>query len=71
MPLTNIIISMFPCHDCLCQDSCNGKLFGAFHRHDQAKAVDILIKDLKVFAAFNAGIFRELTQLLPLENFRY
>lgn len=42
-----------------------------FVRHDRAKAVDILVKDLKVFATFNEELFKEITQLLTLENFRY
>jgi hypothetical protein len=33
--------------------------------------VDILVKDLKVFATFNEELFKEITQLLTLENFRY
>jgi hypothetical protein len=40
-------------------------------RRDRAKAVEILVKDLKVFAAFNEELFKEITQLLTLENFRY
>ena len=40
-------------------------------RHDRAKAVDILVKDLKVFSAFNEDLFKEITQLLTLDNFRY
>lgn len=28
------------------------------------------MKDLKVFAAFNEELFKEITQLLTLENFR-
>lgn len=32
--------------------------------------MDILVKDLKVFAAFNEDLFKEITQLLTLENFR-
>ena len=40
-------------------------------RRDRAKAVDILVKDLKVFAAFNEELFKEITQLLTLDNFRY
>lgn len=42
-----------------------------FCRHDRAKAVEILVKDLKVFSAFNEDLFKEITQLLTLENFRY
>ncbi|KAJ0016560.1 hypothetical protein Pint_12170 [Pistacia integerrima] len=37
---------------------------------DLAKGVDILVKDLKVFAVFNEELFKEITQLLTLENFR-
>lgn len=33
--------------------------------------MDILVKDLKVFSAFNEELFKEITQLLTLENFRY
>lgn len=39
-------------------------------RHDRAKAVEILAKDLKVFATFNEELYKEITQLLTLENFR-
>lgn len=39
-------------------------------RHDRAKAVEILVKDLKVFSTFNEELFKEITQLLTLENFR-
>jgi hypothetical protein len=42
-----------------------------FGRHDRARAVEILVKDLKVFASFNEELFKEITQLLTLENFRY
>ncbi|KAL3745216.1 hypothetical protein ACJRO7_014347 [Eucalyptus globulus] len=38
-------------------------------KRDRAKAVEILVKDLKVFAAFNDDLFK--AQLLTLENFRY
>ncbi|KAF5961887.1 hypothetical protein HYC85_003096 [Camellia sinensis] len=37
---------------------------------DRAKAVDVLVKDLKVFSTFNEDLFKEITQLLTLENFR-
>lgn len=40
-------------------------------RQDRAKAVEILVKDLKVFASFNEELFKEITQLLTLDNFRY
>jgi len=42
-----------------------------YRRQDRAKAVEILVKDLKVFAAFNEELFKEITQLLTLDNFRY
>lgn len=46
-------------------------MYKMFCRHDRSKAVDILVKDLKVFATFNEELFKEITQLLTLENFRY
>ncbi|CAM0880713.1 unnamed protein product [Alopecurus aequalis] len=46
------------------------KYLEALDRHDRAKAVDILVKDLKVFSTFNEELFKEITQLLTLENFR-
>lgn len=39
-------------------------------RQDRSKAVEILVKDLKVFASFNEDLFKEITQLLTLDNFR-
>ncbi|KAI3700905.1 hypothetical protein L2E82_45546 [Cichorium intybus] len=42
----------------------------ALDRNDRAKAVEILVKDLKVFSTFNEELFKEITQLLTLENFR-
>lgn len=39
-------------------------------RQDRARAVDILVKDLKVFSSFNEELYKEITQLLTLENFR-
>lgn len=35
------------------------------------KAVEILVNDLKVFSSFNEELFKEITQLLTLDNFRY
>lgn len=46
------------------------KYLEALDKHDRPKAVDILIKDLKVFSSFNEELFKEITQLLTLENFR-
>lgn len=33
--------------------------------------MEILVKDLKVFASFNEDLFKEITQLLTMENFRF
>ncbi|GAV60959.1 WD40 domain-containing protein [Cephalotus follicularis] len=46
------------------------KYLEALDKHDRSKAVEILVKDLKVFATFNEELFKEITQLLTLENFR-
>ncbi|GKV04869.1 hypothetical protein SLEP1_g16967 [Rubroshorea leprosula] len=46
------------------------KYLEALDRHDRAKAVEILVKDLKVFSTFNEELYKETTQLLTLENFR-
>ncbi|KAL9272468.1 Topless-related protein [Drosera capensis] len=46
------------------------KYLKALDRRDRAKAVDILVKDMKIFSAFNEELFMEITQLLTLENFR-
>uniref|UniRef100_A0A5B7ANF3 Putative topless-related protein 4 isoform X1 n=1 Tax=Davidia involucrata TaxID=16924 RepID=A0A5B7ANF3_DAVIN len=46
------------------------KYLEALDKKDRAKAVEILVKDLRVFAAFNEDLFKEITQLLTLENFR-
>ncbi|KAF8400581.1 hypothetical protein HHK36_013880 [Tetracentron sinense] len=46
------------------------KYLEALDKHDRSKAVDILVKDLRVFASFNEELFKEITQLLTLENFR-
>ncbi|XVE62238.1 hypothetical protein DITRI_Ditri06bG0102000 [Diplodiscus trichospermus] len=46
------------------------KYLEALDRQDRAKAVEILVKDLKVFASFNEELFKEITQLLTLDNFR-
>jgi hypothetical protein len=46
------------------------KYLEALDRNDRAKAVEILAKDLKVFATFNEELYKEITQLLTLENFR-
>nr|XP_048324679.1 topless-related protein 4 [Ziziphus jujuba var. spinosa] len=46
------------------------KYLEALDKHDNAKAVEILVKDLKVFATFNEDLFKEITMLLTLANFR-
>ncbi|KAL3840982.1 hypothetical protein ACJIZ3_025573 [Penstemon smallii] len=46
------------------------KYLEALDKRDHAKAVDILTKDLKVFSAFNEDLFKEITLLLTLTNFR-
>ncbi|KAK4486314.1 hypothetical protein RD792_008985 [Penstemon davidsonii] len=46
------------------------KYLEALDRQDRPKAVDILVKDLRVFASFNEDLFKEITQLLTLDNFR-
>ncbi|KAF6158052.1 hypothetical protein GIB67_014846 [Kingdonia uniflora] len=46
------------------------KYLEALDKHDRSKAVEILVKDLKVFSSFNEELFKEITQLLTLDNFR-
>ncbi|KAM1774427.1 hypothetical protein ACFX1R_045820 [Malus domestica] len=46
------------------------KYLEALDKQDRATAVDILVKDLKMFAGFNEELFKEITQLLTLNNFR-
>ncbi|KAH7431915.1 hypothetical protein KP509_08G073000 [Ceratopteris richardii] len=46
------------------------KYLEALDKQDRAKAVEILVKDLKVFSSFNEDLYKEITQLLTLENFR-
>lgn len=41
------------------------------YRKDKPRALDILVNDLKVFSTSNEDLYKELTQLLTLENFRY
>ncbi|KAF3456286.1 hypothetical protein FNV43_RR00936 [Rhamnella rubrinervis] len=45
------------------------KYLEALDRNDRAKAVEILAKDLKIFSTFNEELYKEITQLLTLENF--
>ncbi|XP_077237920.1 topless-related protein 1-like [Tasmannia lanceolata] len=46
------------------------KYLEALDKNDRSKAVDILVKDLRVFSSFNDELFKEITQLLTLDNFR-
>ncbi|KAL6293086.1 hypothetical protein ACE6H2_001228 [Prunus campanulata] len=46
------------------------KYLEALDRNDRAKAVEILVKDLKVFSTFNEELYKEITHLLTLDNFR-
>lgn len=46
------------------------KRYNYLVRDDRAKAAEILVKDLKVFKTFNDELYKEITQLLTLENFR-
>ncbi|KAK8595678.1 hypothetical protein V6N12_064192 [Hibiscus sabdariffa] len=46
------------------------KYLEALDKWDRTKAVEILVKDLKVFSTFNEELFKEITHLLTLENFR-
>ncbi|PPS20572.1 hypothetical protein GOBAR_AA00035 [Gossypium barbadense] len=46
------------------------KYLEALDRNDRAKAVEILVKDLKVFSTFNEELLKEITHLLTLGNFR-
>ncbi|PWA58943.1 CTLH LisH motif, WD40/YVTN repeat-like-containing domain, Topless family [Artemisia annua] len=45
------------------------KYLEALDKKNGAAALEILVKDLKVFAAYNEDIFKELNLLLTLENF--
>ncbi|KAH0994419.1 hypothetical protein GBA52_018283 [Prunus armeniaca] len=46
------------------------KYLEALDRQDKPKAVEILVNDLKVFSTFNEELYKEITQLLTLGNFR-
>ncbi|KAK4491367.1 hypothetical protein RD792_002106 [Penstemon davidsonii] len=46
------------------------KYLEALDGQNKAKAVEILVNDLKVFSTFNEDLFKEITQLLTLNNFR-
>ncbi|MCD9639571.1 WD domain protein [Datura stramonium] len=46
------------------------KFLEALDRQDHKTALDILLKDLKVFAESNEELYREMTQLLTFDDFR-
>ncbi|KAF7805076.1 topless-related protein 3-like [Senna tora] len=46
------------------------KYLEALDRQDRSKAVELLVTDLKVFSTFNEDLYKEITQLLTLNNFR-
>ncbi|CAN1197959.1 Topless-related protein 3 [Linum perenne] len=46
------------------------KYLEALDKQEKAKAVEILVGDLKVFSTFNEELYKEITQLLTLTNFR-
>nr|XP_027083282.1 topless-related protein 1-like [Coffea arabica]XP_027083283.1 topless-related protein 1-like [Coffea arabica] len=46
------------------------KFFEALDKDDVALAVDILLKDLKIFAPSNAELYKEMTLLLTMDDFR-
>lgn len=46
------------------------KLFEALDMGDCAKALKIVRKELKVFASYSEELFKEITQLLTLDDFR-
>jgi len=39
-------------------------------RRDKVGAIEILVNDLKVFQSFNEYLFKEITNLLTLNDFR-
>ncbi|GMP63990.1 hypothetical protein CsSME_00025459 [Camellia sinensis var. sinensis] len=45
------------------------KCMEALDWQDKAKAVDILVNELKVFSTFNEELYKEITQLSTLGNF--
>lgn len=46
-------------------------VFSFGFRGDYGNAVEVLRQDLKVFSSFNEDLFKEITLLLTLPNFRY
>ncbi|KAE8684086.1 Protein TOPLESS [Hibiscus syriacus] len=46
------------------------KYLEALDRQEKVKALEILVTDLRVFSTFNDELYKEITQLLTLSNFR-
>ncbi|XP_074343882.1 topless-related protein 3-like [Apium graveolens] len=46
------------------------KYLEALDRNAKPEALEILLKDLKVFSAYNSDAYSEITKLLTLDNFR-
>ncbi|XP_061376425.1 topless-related protein 1-like [Gastrolobium bilobum] len=46
------------------------KFLEALDSNDRYKALDILLKDLQVFAPMDEGLFKNMTQLLTIKNIR-
>ncbi|XWS19102.1 hypothetical protein CRYUN_Cryun32bG0102400 [Craigia yunnanensis] len=46
------------------------KYLEALDKRDHGRAAEILVKDLKMFSTFNEELFKEITMLLTLANFR-
>ncbi|KAI9191149.1 hypothetical protein LWI28_004311 [Acer negundo] len=46
------------------------KYFESLDRNERGQAVEILVNDLKVFATDNEDLYKEITHLVTLENFR-
>ncbi|KAJ7958799.1 Topless-related protein [Quillaja saponaria] len=46
------------------------KYLEALDKHDRTKAVDILMNELRVFSSLNEVLFKDITHLLTLDNFR-
>lgn len=54
-------------------EECNlnsASFFWWIYRQDKVEAIEILVSDLKKFSAYNAEVYKEITQLLTLRNFR-
>ncbi|KAL8155491.1 topless-related protein 2-like [Apium graveolens] len=46
------------------------KYLEALDRNEKSEALDILLRDLKVFSNERSDLYGEMTELLPLDNFR-